>query len=86
LYATSAGSNDVGYSSREFDDALAVAEAAPSLREADVLVNVAQRILLHDMPAVPLWYYISVVGWSTQVSNVRVTWNGLPDYENVVKG
>jgi oligopeptide transport system substrate-binding protein len=85
LYATGAGSNDVGYSSREFDAALATAEAAPDLRAADVLVNVAQRILLHDMPAVPLWYYIGVVGWSSGVSKVTVTWNGLPDYENIVK-
>ena len=38
------------------------------------------------MPAVPLWYYISVIGWSAQVSNVKPTWNGLPDYENIVKG
>ncbi|MCV7410846.1 peptide ABC transporter substrate-binding protein [Mycobacterium florentinum] len=85
LYATGAGSNDVGYSSREFDAGLAAAEAAPSLQQADVLVNVAQRILLHDMPAVPLWYYIAVVGWSPQVSSVKVTWNGLPDYESIVK-
>ncbi|OBJ65159.1 peptide ABC transporter substrate-binding protein [Mycobacterium asiaticum] len=86
LYVTGAGSNDVGYSSPEFDAALAAAEAAPNLREADVLVNVAQRILLRDMPSVPLWYYISVIGWSTSVSNVKPTWNGLPDYENLVKG
>ncbi|WP_144209833.1 peptide ABC transporter substrate-binding protein [Mycobacterium tilburgii] len=85
LYATGAGSNDVGYSSREFDAALAAAEAAPDLHQADVLVNVAQRILLHDMPAVPLWYYIEVIGWSPQVIGVTVTWNGLPDYENIVK-
>lgn len=86
LYATGAGSNDVGYSNPEFDAALATAEAAPGLRAADVLVNVAQRILLRDMPTVPLWYYIAVIGWSPQVSGVTVTWNGLPDYENVVKG
>jgi len=85
LYATGAGSNDVGYSSREFDAGLAAAEAAPNLQQADVLVNVAQRILLRDMPAVPLWYYIAVVGWSPQVSGVKLTWNGLPDYENIVK-
>lgn len=85
LYATGAGSNDVGYSSRDFDAALAAAEAAPDLRQADALVNAAERILLHDMPAVPLWYYIAVVGWSPEVSAVKVTWNGLPDYENIVK-
>lgn len=86
LYATGAGSNDVGYSSREFDAALATAENAPDIHAADVLANVAQRILLHDMPAIPLWYYISVVGWSSSVSNVKATWNGMPDYENIVKG
>ncbi|VBA59639.1 Oligopeptide-binding protein OppA [Mycobacterium attenuatum] len=85
LYTAGAGSNDVGYSSREFDAALARAEAAATLPEAHVLVNDAQRILFHDMPVVPLWDNIAVVGWSTEVSNVDVTWNGLPDYENIVK-
>jgi len=50
-----------------------------------VLVNAAQRILLHDMAAVPLWYYIAVVGWSAHAGNVKLTWNGMPDYENIVK-
>ncbi|MCA2242176.1 ABC transporter substrate-binding protein [Mycobacterium sp. WUMAC-067] len=85
LFATGAGSNDVGYSSEKFDAALAAAEAAPDLAQATRLANEAQRILFHDMPVVPLWNYISVVGWSPEVSNVTVTWNGLPDYENIVK-
>ncbi|EUA25049.1 peptide ABC transporter substrate-binding protein [Mycobacterium intracellulare] len=85
LFATGAGSNDVGYSSREFDAALATAEAAADIAQATRLANDAQRILFHDMPVVPLWNYISVLGWSAEVSNVTVTWNGLPDYENIVK-
>lgn len=85
LFATGAGSNDIGYSSAAFDAALARAEAAPDLARAAVLANDAQRILFHDMPVVPLWNYISVVGWSSDVSKVRVAWNGLPDYENIVK-
>lgn len=85
LFATGAGSNDVGYSSQEFDAALATAEAASDMAQATKLSNDAQRILFHDMPVVPLWNYISVVGWSAEVSRVTVTWNGLPDYENVVK-
>ena len=86
LFATGAGSNDVGYSNPEFDAALAAAEAAPNLQESNALANAAQRFLMHDMPVVPLWDNISVVGWSAEVKNVRVTWNGLPDYENIVKG
>jgi oligopeptide transport system substrate-binding protein len=85
LFATGAGSNDVGYSNPEFDAALTAAEAAPTLDRANALVNSAQRILFRDMPVVELWDNISVVGWSAQVKNVHVAWNGLPDYENVVK-
>jgi oligopeptide transport system substrate-binding protein len=84
-FATGSGSNDVGYSSRELDAALGAAEAAPNLQQADALANDAQRILLHDMPVVPLWYFTSAVGWSSEVKNIIVTWNGLPDYENIVK-
>jgi oligopeptide transport system substrate-binding protein len=85
LFVTGAGSNDVGYSNRDFDAALVAAEAAPSLQQSDALANDAQRILLHDMPVIPLWNNVSVVGWSPQIRNVKVTWNGLPDYENIVK-
>jgi oligopeptide transport system substrate-binding protein len=86
LFATGAGSNDVGYSNREFDTALATAEAASTLPQSNALTNDAQRILFHDMPVVPLWDNVSVVGWSMEVKSVGVTWNGLPDYENIVKG
>ncbi|WP_156686384.1 peptide ABC transporter substrate-binding protein [Mycobacterium sp. Marseille-P9652] len=86
LFATGAGSNDVGYSNPDFDAALAAAEAAPTMQESNALANSAQRILLRDMPVVPLWDNISVVGWAADVKGVTVTWNGLPDYENIVKG
>jgi oligopeptide transport system substrate-binding protein len=85
LFLTGAGSNDVGYSSRDFDAALTAAESAPTLQASHVLADAAQRILLHDMPVIPLWNFISVAGWSSGVSKVTVTWNGLPDYENIVK-
>lgn len=85
LFGSGAGSNDIGYSSAQFDAALVRAEAAPDLVQAAVLANEAQRILLRDMPVVPLWNNIGVVGWSPQVGKVTVAWNGLPDYENIVK-
>jgi oligopeptide transport system substrate-binding protein len=85
LFVTGAGSNDVGYSNPQFDHALAAAEAAPSLPQSYALTNDAQRILLHDMPVVPLWYTIAVAGRSSAVRDVVLTWNGLPDYERIVK-
>ncbi len=85
LFVTGAGANDVGYSNPDFDAAMAAAEAAPSLPQSFAQANGAQRILLADMPVVPLWYTISVAGRSPAVSDVALTWNGLPDYEHIVK-
>ena len=85
LYVTNAGANDVGYSNPRFDATIAAAEAAPSLPQSFVIANDAQRILLQDMPVVPLWYTVAVAGRSAAVSHVALTWNGLPDYEHIVK-
>ena len=85
LFVTGAGADDVGYSNQQFDAAIAAAEAAPGLQQSFALANAAQRILLRDMPVVPLWYTISVAGRSPAVSHVALTWNGLPDYEHIVK-
>jgi oligopeptide transport system substrate-binding protein len=85
LFGTGAGANDVGYSNPRFDAAIAAAEAAPDLPQSFALANGAQLILLADMPVVPLWYTVAVAGHSSAVSHVRLTWNGLPDYEHIVK-
>ncbi|MBO0884410.1 MAG: ABC transporter substrate-binding protein, partial [Mycobacterium sp.] len=85
VFVTGAGANDVGYSNPDFDAAIAGAEAAPSLPRASGRANVAQRILLEDMPVVPLWYHVAVAGRSPAVSGVTLAWNGLPDYEHIVK-
>jgi oligopeptide transport system substrate-binding protein len=86
LFVTGAGSNDVDYSNPAFDTALLRAEAAPTLPQAYALTNEAQRILLRDIPVVPLWDYLNAAGRSTVVSDVVITWNGLPAYEGIVKG
>jgi len=85
LFVTGAGSNDVDYSNREFDGALTAAQAAPTLPESQALTNAAQQILFDDMPVIPLWDYIGAAGHSPAVSGVVIAWNGLPDYENIVK-
>jgi len=85
LFATGAGANDVGYSNPRFDATLAAAEAAPDLPQSFAIANDAQRILLRDMAVVPLWYTVAVAGRSPAVSHVTLTWNGLPDYERIVK-
>lgn len=85
LFVTGAGANDIGYSNPRFDTALKTAQAAPTLEDSDALTNSAQRILLHDMPVVPLWDAVKAAGHSPAVSQVTITWNGVPDYERIAK-
>jgi oligopeptide transport system substrate-binding protein len=85
IFVTGAGSNDVNYSNPAFDAALVKAEAAPTERESYGQTNSAQQILIHDMPVVALWDYVTAAGRSKAVGNVTITWNGLPDYENITK-
>jgi oligopeptide transport system substrate-binding protein len=85
LFLTGAGSNDIGYSNPEFDQAVNRAESATTIKDSYWLANKAQEILLRDMPVVPLWDYINAAGHSPAVHDVAIAWNGLPGYEGITK-
>jgi oligopeptide transport system substrate-binding protein len=86
IYLTGAGSNDVDYSNPAFDAKVREAEAASSPEDSYALTNEAQEILFRDLPVIPLWDYINAAGHSAAVTDAKITWNGLPDYENITKG
>jgi oligopeptide transport system substrate-binding protein len=83
IFVTGAGSNDTGYSSPEFDEAVGRAENATTIKDSYWLTNRAQEVLLRDMAVVPLWDYINAAGYSQAVHGVKIRWNGLPDYEGL---
>ncbi len=82
---TGAGSNDEDYSNPAFDDLVRRAEAAAGQEESFALAGQAQEILLRDLPVLPLWDYIAAAGHSEAVSEVQISWNGLPMYEAIKK-
>lgn len=55
LFNTNGSSNDSKYSNPAFDAAMAQADAAPSVEAANTAYAAAERIVLNDMPAIPLW-------------------------------
>ncbi len=73
IFRTGAAVNGSGYSSPEVDDLLARADAAPSEQEGWALYQEAEKRILQDMPAIPLWYQKVESGWSTRTKNVTVT-------------
>ena len=84
-YASEGSSNDAHYENPEFDDKLKEGLAAPSDDEANAAFLEADDMLLEDLPAIPLYYPNRRSGYSENVDNVALTWNGEIDYTQVTK-
>ena len=82
IYATGASSNDGDYSNTDFDAALAKAAEAPP-EESPKLFIEAEKILVEDMPAIPLWTVAQQSGISTKVKTAKVTSFGYLDLKSV---
>lgn len=73
IYATGASSNDTDYSSAAFDAKLKEGAAATTPAEANTKYQEAEAILAKDFPTMPMWYQASQFGFSTKVTNVKMT-------------
>lgn len=83
LYKTGASSNDGEYSNPAFDKLLNEAAAATDEAQANTLYQEAEALLPADMPAIPMWYGKSQMGWSNKVTGVKITAFGTVDYTQV---
>ena len=73
LYGKGADSNYGKYDNPKFDAKLAEAAAAKTTDEANTLYQEAEAMLAVDMAVAPLWYSATPVGWSENVTDVKVT-------------
>ncbi len=72
IYGTGAGSNDTGYSNKEFDAKLVEAASAATVEEANTLYQEAEAILSEDFPTMPMWIYLDQSGYSNKVTDVKL--------------
>jgi oligopeptide transport system substrate-binding protein len=85
IYAKGAGSNDAHYDNPSFDALLKQGDSAKSLDDSVKLFQDAEKILVTDMPVIPLWYSNVTGGYSNNVSNVKFDVFGVPIYTEVTK-
>ncbi|WP_166348894.1 peptide ABC transporter substrate-binding protein [Phytoactinopolyspora limicola] len=72
VYGTGATYNDADYSDPEFDRL--IDEAAGSKGDdAIAAYQHAEQSLAQGMPSIPLWYMSTVAGYSTRISDVKIT-------------
>lgn len=83
LYTTTGGSNDSHYSSAAFDTLVNQANAEPDTAKAVSTFQQAEKLLVTDMPVIPLWYQNGTVGWSSKVSNVALNPFSVPVYTDI---
>ena len=58
LLRTSSGNNDTGYSSAEYDRLVTAAQSELDLAARARLLEEAERVLLADMPVLPIYFYV----------------------------
>lgn len=83
IFKTGASSNDGDYSNPEFDKLLTQAAASTDEAEANSLYQQAEALLAQDMPAIPMWYGKTTMGWSDKVTGVKITAFGTIDFSSV---
>ena len=85
IYAKGAGSNDAKYDNPAFDALLKQGDTAKTPEESIKLFQDAEKLLVTDMPAIPLWYSNRTGGYSETVSNVKFDVFGVPIYTEITK-
>lgn len=83
IYGKGADSNYSGYDNPKFDAKLKEAAAAKDVASANKLYQEAEAMLAVDLPSVPKWYSTAQFGWSTKVTNVKITPFGTLDLSSI---
>ncbi len=70
LYTTGASSNNSGYANATFDDLIKQGDGADTLEDAIPFYQQAEDLLAEDMPVIPMWWGLTTVVWSDNVTEM----------------
>lgn len=83
LYYTDASSNDGKWSNKAFDGLVDRANAESDRAKAVSTFQDAERVLVEQMPVIPLWYQNGSAGYSERISDVSLNQFSVPVYEQI---
>ena len=84
-FADGKGLNNGDYKSAQFDSLLDSAAKETDLNTAIGIYQKAEKVLLKDLPVIPLWYQNVNAATSEKVSNVEINYMGFPAYYKITK-
>jgi oligopeptide transport system substrate-binding protein len=84
MYVTDGDNNNTGFSNRQYDELIAGAAREPDQAKRRQMLERAERILMDEMPIIPIYYYVSrnmvkphVRGWHNNLQDshpLRAIW------------
>ncbi|MFJ4968650.1 ABC transporter substrate-binding protein [Streptomyces sp. NPDC088755] len=83
LYYTNAPSNDGKWTDEKFDDLVDRANAETDKAKAITTFQEAEKVLVEQMPSIPLWYQNGSAGYSERVDNVELNPFSVPVYTEI---
>ncbi|MFJ9056678.1 MULTISPECIES: ABC transporter substrate-binding protein [unclassified Streptomyces] len=83
LYYTNAPSNDGKWSDKKFDDLVDKANGESDKATAVTTFQDAEKVLVEQMPVIPLWYQNGSAGYSDRVENVSLNPFSVPVYDQI---
>jgi oligopeptide transport system substrate-binding protein len=86
MWVTGGGNNDTGYSNKSYDAYIAKAKATLDPKARMAALHAAEKILMTDMPILPIYYYTNPVLLSKNIKNFYQSTLGFVDWKNAYMG
>ncbi|MHB8106612.1 MAG: peptide ABC transporter substrate-binding protein [Candidatus Cryosericum sp.] len=86
MWVTGGGNNGTGYSNKTYDGLIAKAEETVDPVARMATLHAAEKILMTDMPIIPIYFYTNPVLVSKHVKNFYQSTLGFVDWKNAYMG
>jgi oligopeptide transport system substrate-binding protein len=86
MWVTGGGNNHSGWSNKSYDALIAKAKATVDPKARMATLHAAEKILMTDMPILPLYYYVGSVLLSKHIKNFYQSTLGFVDWKTAYMG
>ena len=86
MWITGSGTNNCGYSNKSYDALIAKAKVTVDPKARMATLHAAEKILMTDMPILPIYYYTNPVLLSKHIKNFYQSTLGMVDWKNAYMG
>jgi len=86
MWVTGGGNNDTGWSNKSYDALIAKAKATTDPKARMATLHAAEKILMADLPILPIYYYTNPVLLSKSIKNFYQSTLGFVDWKNAYMG